>query len=283
MIKAISYWSFEQGLAGTHSIDDALRQAKAAGFEGLELCIGTAGVLTPQTTQAECDALRRQIDAAEIVVETLASGMSWALNPASDDPHIRDQAIELHVKAIERANWLGCRALLFVPGVVASPIAPNERIRYDLAIERSREAVSRLLDAADRFEVDLCLENVWNGLFYSPIEFVEFVDSFRSRRLGIYFDVGNVLGYQQHPPHWIELLGRRIKRIHFKDFRAVFGWQGSYSFCELGVGDVPWDGVMKSLDAIRYDGTVVAEMMPYSPGLLQRTSAAMDRILGRVD
>ena len=41
--------------------------------------------------------------------------------------------------------------------------------------------------------------------FYSPIELRDFVDSFDSDRLGVYLDIGNLIGYQQYPPHWVEL------------------------------------------------------------------------------
>jgi hexulose-6-phosphate isomerase len=269
----------EGGLAGTHPIDDALAQATAAGFAGLELCVAPDGVLTPQTSQAGCQAIRNQIDASGLVVETLASGMSWAWNPTSNDAAVREKAIQAHAGALERAAWLGTRAMLFVPGVVTSPIAPSEIIRYDVAIQRARHAVTQLLDVAERVGIDLCLENVWNGLFCSPLEFAEFVDSFGSDRVGVYLDVGNLLRYHQYPPHWIELLGRRIKRVHVKGFREEFGWDGHYSFCDLGEGDVPWEATMAALRDVGYDGTLVAEMLPYSDGLLQRTSAAMDKIL----
>jgi hexulose-6-phosphate isomerase len=279
MIKCISYWSMPDGLAGQCPIEDALARAQAAGFAGLELCVGTEGVLTPETPEAECEAIRRQIDAAGLVAQTLASGMSWAVNPTSDDAAVRDRAVELHADALRRAAWLGCEAMLFVPGVVASPIAPDEKIRYDVAVERARTAVGRLLETAEEVGVDLCIENVWNGLFYSPLELADFVDGFGSDRLGVYFDAANVLGYHQWPPHWVELLGMRIKRVHVKGYRETFGWTGEYAFCDLGEGDVPWEQTMAAIAAVGYDRTLVAEMLPYSDGLLQRTSAAMDRIL----
>ena len=279
MIKAISYWSTRDGLANTHPIDDALAEAKAAGFAGLELCIGPEGALSTGSTESDCRAIREKIDASGLVVETLASGMSWGFNPTSNDADVRRQSVQLHAAALERAAWLGCQAMLFVPGVVRSPIAPDEIIRYDVAVARVREAVSQLLETADRVGVDLCVENVWNGLFYSPLELAEFVDGFSSPRLGIYFDCGNVLGYQQYPPHWIELLDQRIKRVHVKDYTEAFDWNGTYSFCELGEGQVPWPQTIAELKAIGYDKTIVAEMMPWSEGLMQRTSRAMDKIL----
>ncbi len=285
MIKAISYWSLEHGLAGTHPIDDALRDAKAAGFAGLELAISPPpdapgeGVLTTESTESDCERIREQIDGSGLVVETLASGMTWGFNPLSNDADVRERSVKLHEAALQRAAWLGCEAMLFVPGVVTSPIAPDERVRYDHAVERCRENVKRLAETAERVGVDLCLENVWNGLFYSPLEFASFIDDIGSGRVGVYFDVGNVLGYQQHPPHWIELLGDRIKRVHFKDYKDEFGWQGTYEFGRLGEGDVPWPETMKALRGIGYDKTVVAEMLPHAPGLLEHTSQEMDRIL----
>jgi len=119
---------------------------------------------------------------------------------------------------------------------------------YDKAVERAREAVTQLLDTADKVGVDLCVENVWNGLFYSPLELIDFVDSFQSDRLGIYFDVGNVWGYHQGPVHWIQLLGKRV-------------------------------GNNSGITQIGYARTLVAEMMPWDSMQLARTSAAMDQIM----
>jgi len=276
MIKVISQWSLPKG--GDQPVAESLAIAKAQGFAGLELTIALEGPVNVKTTRKQCEGYRKEIEKSGVIVETLASGMSWGLNPISEQAKVREQSIKAHSAALERAAWLGCKAMLFVPGVVGCPFVPD-RVRYDHALERAREAIKRLLDTAEKVGVDLCLENVWNGFLYSPVEFAQFVDSFKSKRLGVYFDVGNGIGYHQHPPHWIELLGKRIKRVHIKDFKENFGWLGAYSFCGLMEGQVPWPETMKALREIGYDSTLVAEMMPYDPAVLDRTSAAMDRIL----
>jgi len=275
VIKCISYWSLRDGLTNTHPIGAALEDARSAGFEGLELAIGPEGVLTTGTSQGDCGGIRKEIDRSGLVVETLASGMTWGCNPVSNDPAVRERALELNAAALQRAAWLGCQAYLFVPGVVKSPISPD-LVRYDLALERAREAVSRLLETAEKVGVDLCVENVWNGMFYSPLELAGFVDSFGSGRLGIYFDVGNVLGYHQHPPHWIEVLGTRIRRVHIKDFKESVGTLEG--FCDLLDGDVPWEETVKALRTLGYEKTVVAEMIPWREGLLPATRKAMEKI-----
>ncbi len=278
MIKGISYWSMAGGMDGTCPVTTALAAAKAVGFQALELCIAETGVLTPGTDEATCRQYRAAAAQQGVVLETLASGMSWGCSPTHPDAAVRRRSVQLHKDALQRAAWLGCKAMLFVPGAVIIPWDPAySPVRYDQAVAWAREAVAELGETALRVGVDLAVENVWNGLFYSPVEFPEFIDSFRNPRVGVYFDIGNMMAHQQWPPHWIELLGPRLRRVHVKDFKLSVG--SLAGFCDLLAGDVPFREVMTALRSIGYRDTLVAEMMPPDPTLLERTSQAMDRIL----
>lgn len=277
MIKGISYLSFENGLSNNESIESALSQTKMHGFDALELSVSSEGVITTNSSKAECEMIRKRIDDSGVFVDSIATGMSWGVSPTSDDESIRKKSISLHQDALKVASYLDCKALLFVPGVVKSPISP-EIVRYDRALDRLREAINLMLPIAEDLNVDLCMENVWNGFFYSPIELRDFVDSFDSDRLGVYLDIGNLIGYQQHPPHWVELLNSRIKRVQIKDFQENFDWTGSFSFCDIGAGDVPWKETIEALRTIEYKSTIIAEMLPWDETILSRTSAAMDQL-----
>ena len=278
MNLGISYWSFEGGGAGTLPVEDAMQKAKAAGFDGIELACSTSGVLNTQTDQATCEKYRKAAERIGINVKTMAAGLTWGCSPTSPDESTRKKSIQLHADALQRAAWLGVDSMLMVPGAVIIPwddkYAP---VKYDQAVNWAKEAAKRLAETAEKVGVDLCLENVWNGMFYSPLEFAAFVDSTGSPRVGAYFDVGNVLGYHQHPPHWIEILGKRIRRVHIKDFKKSVGTLSG--FCDLLAGDVPWKETIHALRAIGYDKTLVAEMMPPDATLLERTKAAMDKIV----
>ena len=277
MIKGISYLSFENGLSNIESIDSALIQTQSNGFDALELSVSNEGVINTNLSESDCSAIRQKIDDSGVFVDSIATGMSWGISPTSDDAEVRKNSIKLHQDAIRVASHLDCKALLFVPGVVKSPISP-EIVRYDRALDRLREAINQMLPIAEELDVDLCMENVWNGFFYSPIELRDFVDSFESDKLGVYLDIGNLIGYQQYPPHWIELLNSRIKRVQIKDFQENFDWTGSFSFCDLGAGDVPWKETVSALKSIQYKSTIIAEMLPWDETILSRTSVAMDQI-----
>ena len=277
MIKGISYLSFENGLSNNESIESALSQTKKNGFDALELSVSSEGVINTNISKVECEIIRKKIDDSGIFVDSIATGMSWGMSPTSNDRSIREKSIKLHQDALKVASFLDCKALLFVPGVVKSPIS-TDIVRYDRALDRLREAINQMLPIAEDLNVDLCMENVWNGFFYSPIELRDFVDSFDSDRLGVYLDIGNLIGYQQYPPHWVELLNSRIKRVQIKDFQENFDWTGSFSFCDIGAGDVPWKETIAALNAIQYKSTIIAEMLPWDETILSRTSAAMDQL-----
>lgn len=249
-----------------------------AGFKAIELAVATSGILSVETDQQTCETYRALAEKHKLSLETVAAGITWGLSPTDPDERVRERSIAAHASAIERAAWLGAKAMLMVPGAVTIPWELNhQHVRYDRAVQWSKQAVTRLAETAEHVGVDLCVENVWNGMFYSPVELAQFVDSIGSSRVGVYFDVGNVLGYHQHPPHWIEILNQRIRRVHIKDFKKSVG--NLSGFCELLEGDVPWKETMAALRTIKYDKTIVAEMLPPKPGQLERTSRAMDAIL----
>jgi hexulose-6-phosphate isomerase len=274
VIKGISYWS----IGAKVPMEEAMKQARDAGFGAIELAFALEGELTPASPRVTCDRLRAAAEKTGIALQSVASGMSWSVSPTHADAEVRKRSIALHKDALQRAAWLGASAVLFVPGAVKIPWnASYAPVPYDNAVKWAREAVTQLGEIAEKLNIDLCVENVWNGLFYSPIEFNSFIDGIGSPRVGVYFDVGNVLGYHQHPPDWIRMLGKRIRRVHIKDFKTAVGTLSG--FCDLLEGDVPWKESMDALRAIGYDKTIIAEMMPPAPGLLERTSRAMDKIL----
>lgn len=271
-----SYWIFEGGLEGTVPIVEAMEQAAQLGFDAIELGIASEGVLTHQTTQAECEAICAMAKKNGLEISGVASGESWGCSPTSSDVKVRETVINFTKKALQVTKWLGTDAYLFVPGAVDVFFLPDaEVVPYDVCYERATEAISQLLPTAEKLGVSIAVENVWNKFLLSPLEMRSFIDQFESGNVGAYFDVGNVLltGY---PDQWIRILGSRIKRVHIKDFKLSIGTADG--FVDLLEGDVDFSAIKKALAEINYDGFVTAEMIPFVPGRPQKTASAMKQI-----
>ena len=271
-----SYWIFDGGLDCTLPIKSAMEQASKMGFEGIELGIASQGVLTHNTSQAECEEIVREAEKHGLEISGVASGESWTTSPTANDEDVRKKIIDFTQKALQITHWLGSDAYLFVPGAVEVFFLPDaEVIPYDVCYQRASEAISQLVPVAEKLGVAIAVENVWNKFLLSPLEMREFIDNFNTSQVGVYFDVGNVLltGY---PDQWIRILGSRIKRVHIKDFKRSVG--NADGFVDLLEGDVDFEAVKQALSEINYDGYVTAEMIPFTPGRPEKTAAAMKKI-----
>ncbi|MCD6170626.1 MAG: TIM barrel protein [Candidatus Latescibacteria bacterium] len=279
MKKSINQWSFPSG-----RLEDHMKLAKDAGFEAIEPAIAEEGELTLNSTRQEVSKIAQMASRIGIEISGLATGLFWDHSLTSDDKKTREKAKQIVAKMLEVATWLGTDAILVVPGTVGVDFIPGSQVvPYDVAYERSMAALKELAPEAERHRVYIAVENVWNKFLLSPLEMRDFVDRIGSNYVGVYLDVGNVIltGY---PEQWIRILGQRIKRVHFKDFKRSVGTLGG--FVDLLAGDVNWPEVMAAFREIGYDGFVAAEMIPpyacYPEASIYNTSKAMDYILGRV-
>lgn len=277
--KGINIWSFAPG----KTVYDCMKLAKTAGFEGIELALDETGEVSLDSSEKDILVLKRSADELGIELTSLASGLYWSYSFTSSNVGHRQKASEVAMKQIEIAAWLGVDTVLIIPGSVGVDFIPgHEVVPYDIVYDLALEAIGKLADYAKQHKVHIGLENVWNKFLLSPLEFRQFIDEIGSDYAGAYFDVGNVVA-SGYPEHWISILGNRIRKVHFKDYRREAG--GLHGFVDLLAGDVDYPAVMGALQKTGYDGYVIGEMIPnyrhHTDQIIINTSKSMDAILGR--
>ncbi|OHB67491.1 MAG: hypothetical protein A2Y77_05850 [Planctomycetes bacterium RBG_13_62_9] len=149
----------------------------------------------------------------------------------------------------------------------------TEQVGYAQAWERSQKNIRKLLPLADELGVTIAVENVWNKFLLSPVEFARYVDEFDHPRLRAYIDVGNMIlfGFAQD---WLRTVGKRIVRIHLKDFKR----DGS-RWTNLLDGDVNWAQVRRALTEIGYNGYMTTELAGGDEAYLTDLAKRIDKII----
>ena len=259
----INYWTIG-GFDGAKPIAKALAEAKKLGFPGVELAFG-AGELAPGVTQAQCKAIRKTARDLGMKIESLSSGAYWGQSLSDPRASVRKKAVAFTKEYLQVAKWLGAKVVLVVPGAVAVPWDPSQPVvPYQTAWKLATASIRECLPTAKKVGVTIALENVWNWFLADPFAMKLFVDQFKTKRLGVYFDVANCL-INGYPEHWIEILGKRIAGVHFKNFSRDDCGGTLHGFGDdLLKGDVDWKAVLKALKKIKYAGPITAEMIPFS-------------------
>ena len=277
MKKGINIWSL-----GDKSLKEAFTLAKSMGFDGVEVALAEKGEINLDTTKEELIKIKELAKDCGIKLYSVASGLYWKYSLTSNYEAQREKAINIVKKQLEVAVVLNCETILVVPGAVSVCFAPELGVvDYVVAYERSLAAFKELAPYAEKFKVNIGIEKVCNNFLLSPLEIGDFIDKIGSSYVGSYFDVGNVV-YNGYPEQWIKILGKRIKKVHFKDYRKNVG--SLDGFVDILAGDVDYPAVMAAFKETEYDGWVTAEMIPpykhYPEAIITNTSYSMDKILG---
>lgn len=237
--KAIMYSTI--GVKGTPL--ERFRVMKAAGFEGVEPMGG--------------------MDRAEVVAALKETGLQaasvcchthWVKPLSAPDEATRKIGFDGLVHSLHDAQAYGATSVLLVPGVARNGVT------YEQCFERSIAEIRRAIPIAQETGVKIAIENVGNDFIMSPEQAVAYLDAIDSPWVGWHFDIGNA-GRVGPAERWIQLLGKRILKIHVKDYSAKPADPAAKgnSRPKLLDGDTNWPAVMQALDRAGYSGWGISE------------------------
>jgi L-ribulose-5-phosphate 3-epimerase len=239
--KAIMYQTI--GVKGT--VLEKFRAMKEAGFEGVEPMGGM--------NRDEVIAAFKEtgLQAASVCCHT-----HWEKPLSALDEATRQIGLDGLLTTLHDAKAYGAGSILLVPGVCRNGVT------YQECWDRSIVEIKKAIPVAKETGVKISIENVGNNFIIAPEQAVQFLDAINSEWVGWHFDIGNVghIGTSA-AQRWISVIGKRINRIHVKDFSAkrtapaVTGARQP----KLLDGDTNWPAVMKALDDAGYSGWGISE------------------------
>jgi L-ribulose-5-phosphate 3-epimerase len=245
------------------SVLQKYRVMKEAGFEGVEPMGGM--------NQEEVLAALKEtgLQAASVCCHT-----HWEKPLSAPDEATRKIGFDGLVQSLQDAKVYGAASVLLVPGVA------REGVTYQQCFERSIVEIKKAIPVARDAGVKIAIENVGNDFIMSPEQAIAYLDAINSEWVGFHFDIGNA-GRVGPAERWINLLGKRIVRIHVKDYTAKRPAPGAKASGrpKLLDGDTNWPAVMKALDDIGYSGWAISEQPAEQAADLE---SARD-LVGRMD
>jgi len=256
--KAVEYSMLPTSLP----IPDRFQLARDCGFEEIEC------PTTPEPDKAE--AMLAASRKAGIPIHSVMNSEHWRSPLSSADPAVVAESVKGMETSLRNAHFWGAETVLLVPAVV------NPETRYADAWTRSQAQIRKLIPMAQEMKVIIAVEEVWNKFLLSPLEFARYVDDFKSPWVRAYFDVGNVV-INGYPQDWIRTLGKRIIKLHIKDFK--FKDHHTAEWTALREGEINWLEIYKALEEIGYTGTATVELEHGDRKYLEEVNRRFDLIL----
>lgn len=243
---------------------DRFAIARDAGFVGMEM--------HTVADKAEAELARVAAEKTGVKIHSVMNSDHWRFPLSSRDPGVVAKSVAGMETSLRNAQLWGAGTVLLVPAVV------DAQTSYQDAWTRSQQVIrERILPLAQELKVIVAIEEVWNKFLLSPLEMARYIDEFNSPWVKAYFDVGNIVFYG-FPQDWIRTLGKRIVRLHLKDFK-LDRREGKFEWKNLGEGDIDWVEVRKALQDIGYDNYMTTEIDRGDATYIKDVSARIDRFL----
>ena len=202
--KAIMYSTI--GVKG--SVLEKFRAMKEAGFEGVEPMGGM-----------NRDEVLAAFKETGLKAASVCDHIHWIKTLSSPDAATRKLGYDGLITALEDARAYGATSVLLVPGIVQGAGIGRGDSTYQECWERSIVEIKKAIPVARDLGVKISIENVGNNFIKSPEQAVEYLDAINSEWVGWHFDIGNA-GRVGPAERWIQVIGKRIFRIHIKDYSA---------------------------------------------------------------
>ena len=235
--KAIMYSTI--GVKG--SVLEQFRAMKEAGFEGVE---PMGGMKRDEVIAAFKET---GLQAASVCCHT-----HWEKPLSAPDEATRKTGLEGLLLSLRDAQVYGATSVLLVPGVARNGVT------YQECFARSIVEIKKAIPVAKETGVSIAIENVGNNFIMSPEQAVAYLDAINSERVGWHFDIGNA-GRVGPAERWIQVIGKRILRLHVKDYSAKPADPAASARPKLLDGDTNWPAVMKALENAGYRGWAISE------------------------
>jgi len=243
------------------SYADRFQIARDAGFEQVEC--------PTMPDEHEAEEVKKASEKTGLRIHSVMNMAHWKYPLSSSDPAVVAQSVKGMETSLRNAHFWGAETVLLVPAVV------NAETRYRDAWTRSQYEIRKLIPMAQQLNVIIGVEEVWNKFLLSPLEFTRYIDDFNSPWVRAYFDVGNVVFYG-YPQDWIRTLGKRIVKLHIKDFKFendVTKWT------PLREGAINWPEIYRALSEIGYTGSATVELERGDAAYLREVNRRFDLIL----
>lgn len=248
-----------------HSLPDAMRGIKRAGFAGVEILADIPHAYPDSLDQHRINEIRRELDHLNLAVSNINANCTFGYwKDAPPEPYFEPSLISPQAQHRADRTRLIFKTLEFAKAVEAANISiTSGRMLAGMtpikAAAQFAESIKPILDRADSLGINIGIE-CEPGLYLEYItELRDWIDRLDHPRLGANLDVGHSQVIGENIPQVVKLLSERIWNLHIEDIP-----DRKHYHMIPGEGTMDWPALRQALNEIRYDRFLTVELYTHT-------------------
>ena len=262
-------------------LDEAIRRIAEAGYKGVDLYTGPPHIYPAHYSDEERRTVRALIDelGLELTGFAVAGGiLNLGLNFSHPRELVRNETLQYYKDNIILASEIGCPLINVLTGHCLQGTSREQGRKWTM------DAFHELISLAEEKGVIFGLHPQYIGdspLMITMDDALDMIKELDSKMAKIIFDTAQQNITFRNFSEDIKKIGQNLCYVHAADNDGV-----SWTHLSLGKGTVKWEGLVRALKRIDYDGYICVQAWSGEPmdsdTMIMESKEYLDKILEKV-
>ena len=250
--------AFSSNAYRNYSIEECINLIHLAGYDAIEIMCDTPHAFPP-LSDTKIQSIHKSLKKNSMSISNLNGFMMTAIedfhHPSwiEESKNYRQKRIDHTKNCLHLANFLNAKSVSTEPG------GPKTNRSSEKEFELFQEGLLEVIPLAEELGVHLLIEPEPELLIENSNQFVQFIEKFNSKYLGLNFDIGHFFCVNENPGELIIDLQDYIQHIHLEDIAL----SRHHHHLIPGHGVIDFKEIFSSLNLINYNGFITVELYPY--------------------
>ncbi len=251
-------FAFSSNAYRNYSVEKCIDSIHSAGYIAFELMCDSPHAFPPlsdEKIKSIIDSLKKN----SMSISNLNGFMTTAIEDFHHPSWIEESKNYRQKRIQHTKNCLILADLLGVKTVSTEPGGPKTNQNTEKELELFQQGIEEVLPIAEKLQIKLLVEPEPYLLIENSNQFLNFIEKFDSKFIGLNFDIGHFFCVDEDPAKLIIELQDYIHHIHLEDIAS----SRKHYHLIPGHGSINFKNIFESLNSISYDGYVTVELYPY--------------------
>jgi len=263
------------------SLDEAIKRIANVGYEGVDIYTGPPHLYPAHCSTEERKAVKKLIEKFNLKLTGFAvvgGILGLGINFSHPNKKVRDETLQYYKDNVELASELGCPLINVLTGHVLYGTSREQGRKWTM------DSFEELVAFAEKKNVILGLHPQYIGdspLMLTIDDALQMIKELDSKVVKIIFDTAQQNITYPNFSDDIRKAARHLSYIHAADNDGVH-----WTHLALGKGTVNWEGLVRVLKEVNYDGCICVQTWSGSPidadSMIRESKEYIEGILKKV-